>query len=57
MFKTQVKTFSPIEDKYWDADVHLMANYYFFIGGGETVHSLRDDQTFLIKEIRTHMIF
>lgn len=47
------QNFYPDRRQVWDADIHLLSNYYF-IGEEERLMFARDDQTYLIKEMRTY---
>jgi hypothetical protein len=47
------QNFFPDRRQVWDADIHLLSNYYFLSEGERAVFA-RDDQTYLIKETRTY---
>ena len=47
------QNFYPDRRQVWDADIHLLSNYYF-IDKEERLMFARDDQTYLIKETRTY---
>jgi len=47
------QNFYPDRRQVWDADIHLLCNYYF-LGKNERLMFARDDQTYLIKETRSY---